>query len=49
MERFIADFSRFFDTNAKIYLLGDQLGTCHQIQAFQRFACNILISQVPKP
>ena len=36
MECFIAAFWWFFSTNVKIYLLGDQPGTRHQIQAFQK-------------
>ena len=37
MECFMADFLQLFDTNAKICLLGSQLGTGHQIQGFHRF------------
>ena len=35
MECFTADFSQFKKLNAKIYFLGGQLGTRHQIPTFQ--------------
>ena len=38
MECLIADFWWFFSSNVKIDLLGDQPGTRHQIQAFQKFS-----------
>ena len=38
MECFIADFLRVCDENVKIWLLGVQLGTGHEIQVFQGFS-----------
>ena len=38
MEYFTTGFSRIFNTNIKICLLGGWLGTRHQIQAFQGFS-----------
>ena len=38
MECFGADFSRVFNENVKIWLLGVRLGTRNQIQAFQGFS-----------
>ena len=44
MEWFTADFLQFFTKNVKIWLLVGRLGTRHQIQAFQEFSGNFLIS-----
>ena len=44
MEWFAADFLQFFSKNVKIWLLVGRLGTRHQIQAFQGFSGNFLIS-----
>ena len=38
MERFTSDFLRFSSTNIKVCLLGDLLGTGHQIEAFHGFS-----------
>ena len=45
MESFTADFIRFVPENLKIWILGGRLGTRYQIQAFQSFSCNFLISK----
>ena len=37
-----------FTKNVKIWLLGGRLGTCHQIQAFQRFSWNSAETQCNK-
>ena len=39
-------FLRDFAEGAISWLLGNRLGICHQIQAFQGFYCNFLNSQV---
>ena len=44
LECFTADFSQFFSTNIKIWLLGGWLVTIHQFQAFKGFSWNFLIS-----
>ena len=44
MEWFTADFLQFFTKNVKIWLLVGRLSTRHQIQAFQGFPGNFLIS-----
>ena len=44
MECFTSDFLRFFTKKCQIWLLGGRLGTRHQIQAFQGFSGNFLIS-----
>ena len=44
MEYVTADFLRDLTKGVKIWLFGDRLSTCHQIQAFQGFSCNFLIS-----
>ena len=44
MECFTHDFLRDFAKNVKTWLFGGWLSTCHQIQAFERFYCNFLIS-----
>lgn len=40
IEYFTADFLKFSWTNLKTWLLGVQLGTCHQFQNFQRLSWN---------
>ena len=47
MKCFTADFSRYFSKNVTICLLDGRLGTHHQIQAFQWFSWNFLISLDP--
>ena len=44
MECFTADFCDFLQKNVKIWLSVGRLGTRYQIQAFQRFSGNFLIS-----
>ena len=44
IEWFTADFSRFSSANVKKCFSGGRLGTRYQIQAFQRFFKNFLIS-----
>ena len=44
MECFTAVFSPYSSTNVTICLLGGQLGTYYQIQAYQGFSWNFLIS-----
>ena len=44
MECFTAVFFRIFNGNVKIWLMGVQLGTRHQIEAFQGFSGNFLRS-----
>ena len=44
MEYFTVNFSQFSGTNVKIYFLGGRLVTRQQIQAFQRFSWNLVIS-----
>ena len=45
-ESFTADFLRDFAESVISCLLGGRLDTCCQIQAFQRFSCDFLNSQV---
>ena len=40
--------SDFLQKNLKSWLLSGQLGTRHQIQAFEGFSLNFLISENPK-
>ena len=44
MECFTADFLRVLLKNVKIWLLGGRLGARYQIQAFQEFSWNLVIS-----
>ena len=44
VECFTADFLQFFTKNVKIWVLIGRLGTRYQIQAFQGFSGNFLIS-----
>ena len=44
MEYFVVSFWRVPTTNVKICLLGGRLGKHHQIEAFQVFSSNFLIS-----
>ena len=46
IESFTADFLRDFAESVISCLLGGRLDTCRQIQAFQRFSCDFLNSQV---
>ena len=46
VESFTANFLRDFSESVISCLLGGRLGTCRQIQAFQGFSCDFLISQV---
>ena len=46
IESFTADFLRDFVESVISCLLGGRLDTCRQIQAFQRFSCDFLNSQV---
>ena len=49
VESFTAIFLRGLTKNVTIWLSGGHLSTCHQIQTFERFSCNFLIFQDPKP
>ena len=44
VECFTADILQFLPKNVTIWLLVGRLGTRHQIQAFQQFSGNFLIS-----